>query len=115
MFFFALAVFLACGWLLPWWSLAAASLSLGILLPTRPAWTISFAAAVAWATLAFLKDGHSHGIISQRMSALFGLPAAPLIFLVMAILGAVTAVLFFKAGASLRLAATEARAPSPEG
>jgi hypothetical protein len=63
---------------------------------------VTLAAAIAWAALAYLKDGHSHGLISQRMSGLFNLPAAPLIFLVMAALGAMTAFLFFKAGSSMR-------------
>ena len=103
MLYFGLVVFLACGWFLPWWSLALASFVLGLVVRAS-AWKIGAAAALAWASLAYILDGHSHGLISQRMSGLFGMPSHFLIFLLMAVLGAVTATLFFRAGSAFRSA-----------
>jgi hypothetical protein len=102
MFYFCLAVFLVVGWLCPWWALAVAALILGLAFPTASGRGVALAAAVAWAALAYIKDGMSQGIISRRMSGLFSLPAAPLIFLLMAVLGAITALLFYKAGSAIR-------------
>jgi hypothetical protein len=102
MIYFSLALFLVAGWVLPWWALAVVALVLGFSFPQSRGRSVALAAAIAWAALAFIKDGHSHGIISQRMSGLFSLPAAPVMFVVMGVLGAVTAFLFFKAGSAIR-------------
>jgi hypothetical protein len=89
---------------MPWWSLAAAGLLLGIFLPAKKARAVqvSAAAALAWAILAYILDGRSHGLISQRMSGLFGMPSPWLMFLLMALIGAVTALLNYQAGVFIR-------------
>jgi hypothetical protein len=101
MFFFCLALFLLCGWLLPWWGLALIAFFLGIAFNGK-ARHVALAAAAAWTALAYIHDGQSHGIIARRMAGLFGLPSPYLIFLLMAILGALTALFFFQAGAVIR-------------
>ncbi|MGZ3722487.1 MAG: hypothetical protein ACXVA9_06135 [Bdellovibrionales bacterium] len=109
MIYFSVVVFSFCGWFLPWYGLGAAAFILGIAFPDKPA-QVSLGAALAWAAGAYLLDGQSHGIISQRMSGLFGLPSSFLIFLVMAFLAAVTAFLCFNAGAAIRGALNSERA-----
>ncbi len=59
---------------------------------------LAFSAAIAHAALAFYKDGRNLGLISKRMSGLFGLPQPELIFLVMAVLAFVTVWLGLRAG-----------------
>jgi hypothetical protein len=100
MLYLSLFLFLLCGWLLPWWCLALMSFALGIFL-RGSAWKVGAAAALAWAGLAYILDGRSHGLISQRMSGLFGMPAPYFIFVLMAAMGGITATLFFKAGGVL--------------
>lgn len=103
MMFFGMAVMIPVIWFLPWWSMGLASLWLGFISGPRPRNAVTFACAagLVWAALAFLKDGKSSGIISQRMSAMFTLPFPPLIFVLVFVLGFVTAFLCFRAGAAL--------------
>jgi len=84
-------------------ALGLVSLGLGLLLPIK-SWKVILAGGVAWGALAFIFDGESHGLISQRMGGLFALPSAYLMFVVMAAIGAVTAGIFFQAGAGFRRA-----------
>lgn len=88
---------------MPWWGLGVVALILGLTIPGKfkRALEVSFAAGVAAAVLAYILDGRSHGLISQRMSGLFGLPFAPLIFLIMGIINALSAFLYYKAGVFL--------------
>lgn len=103
MFFFSLAVFLLASWTLPWWGLALAAAVLGGLRPTG--WCSDLqrggAAALAWAALAYVQDGRNFGQVSRRLAGLFHLPRPALIFVVMALLAFVTAVLCAHAGAVL--------------
>ena|ERR1035437_9375217 len=103
MFYFSLFIFLICAWTLPWWGIAAVAFILGLIMPGKfkRAWEVSFAAGVAASVLAYVLDGRSHGLISQRMSGLFGLPFAPAIFLVMGILTGITVFLYYQAGVFL--------------
>lgn len=104
MFFFCLVVFLFTLWASSWWCFAAVSFVLGYLVQKVRVklFQVAAAGAIAWAALAFVQDGISHGLISKRMTALLGLPSPFLIFLLMAVLGALTAVLAFRAGVSVR-------------
>lgn len=101
MFFFSLAVYAVCAWILPWWGIGMAAFCLGILhggTRTNAVQTAG-AAGLVWACLAFILDGHSHGLISRRMAGLFNLPAPALMFVLMFVIGAVTALLCFWSGA----------------
>ena len=120
MIYFSLAVFLFCGWYLPWWCLALTAFLLGLVVRDGSAvrgdsadrgdfagndnlaGKVSLSGAISWASLAYLRDGQSHGLISQRLSGLFSLPSAVFIFGVMAILSGVTVLLCFKSGNSIR-------------
>jgi hypothetical protein len=103
MIYLCLVLFLLCGWFLPWWGMAFLSFGLGLLLPERT-WKVVLAAGIAWAALAYVLDGRSHGMISQRMAGLFGLPSPLLLLLLMGMIGAVTAGLCFKSGSLFRQA-----------
>lgn len=102
MFFFCLAVFSLVLWFFPWWSLALVAFVVGMFVREYRGLHVALAGAVAWSALAFLQDGFSHGLISKRMSVLLGLPSSGLLFLLMAVLGAVTAILCAHAGRSLQ-------------
>jgi len=101
MLYLCLALFLLSGWFLPWWALGLLSLALGFVIDAQ-AWKVFLAGFVAWLALAFVLDGRSHGLISQRMSGLFSLPSPYLFLVVTALVGGVTAALCFKAGSSLK-------------
>src|SRR4051794_36489195 len=101
MIYFSLVIFLFCGWFLPWYGLGLAAFILGFALPGKPA-QASLGGAIAWTALIYVLDGRSHAIISQRMSGLFGLPSAVLIFFVIAVLAAFTVLLCFNAGSAIR-------------
>ena len=95
MFFLSLLIFLPCAGFLPWWSLSLGAFFLGGLRPSH-ALSVSGAAGISWAALAFIFDGRSHGLISQRMSGLFNLPWPWMIFLGMFMIAALTALLSYK-------------------
>ncbi len=106
MIFFGMALMLPVVWFLPWWcfvlfSVLAGALSGGV---PRATWSFAFGAALIWPALAFIKDGRSAGVISQKLSALLSLPSPGLIFVVVFILAFVTAFLSFQTGATLRSA-----------
>lgn len=105
MFFFSLGLFLVAVKFLPWWGLALVAFLLGTMLKKSSAsWglQVALAGASAWMALAFLQDGRSLGVISQRLASLFHLPSPLLIFVIVALLGALTAGLPFQAGTRLR-------------
>ena len=106
MIFAALVGQLLAAWFLPWWMTALTAFILGWICHgwgmRFPALQVSLAGALSWATSAYVQDGRSHGLISERMAALFGLPSSPLIFVVMGFLGLVTTLLAFQSAATLR-------------
>lgn len=108
MFFFCLALFLALGWLAPWWAAALAALALGWARPASPReiFQLGGASALAWAALAYIKDGRNFGLISQRLAGMFNLPHPLLVYVCMGLIAFATVVLCAQAGASLRLLLT---------
>jgi hypothetical protein len=106
MIFAALGLFLLATWFLPWWSAALIGFALGWLSANwNMRWLapqVASAAALSWMALAYVQDGRSYGLISQRMAGVFGLPSAQLIFVLQGFLGFVTALLAFKSAKALR-------------
>ena len=80
------------------------ALMLGFLLPGGwwRAWQVSAAASLAWFALAFVANGRSHGLIVERVGALFSLPSPWLLLLLMAAIGGLTALVNFISGVYLR-------------
>lgn len=101
MIFAMLVAFLPVLWFLPWWAVIPVAAAFGWWSgPHRGrALQCGLAAGLAWEALAFIKDGHNHGIVSQRISSMFNLPSQFLIFQVVLLVGFITAFLFFQAGA----------------
>lgn len=90
-------------WFLPWWSLALAASFAGLFFG-RGSWyatKFSVSSGIVCAGLAFIKDGHSHGLISRRLAGLLGLNFSPAIFLLVFAITFVTTFLCFRAGAGL--------------
>lgn len=104
MIFASLAFTVASLWWVGWWTLIPLSLIAGYFLDQYPSrqWQQALASGVAWAALAFVRDGQSFGLISRRMSGAFNLPRPELIFGLVFVLGALTAWLWFRAGRFLR-------------
>lgn len=104
MFFFSLALFVVASWSAPWWLAGGIGFAMGSLreMNAREALHFSSACGVAWAALAYVQDGRNFGLISRRVGGLFNLPHFSIVFLLMAILGFVTAFLGLQAGLALR-------------
>jgi hypothetical protein len=116
MFFFSLAVFAVCAWILPWWCLSLAALLMGVFFTAsrKSALQITASAGLVWAAMAWIWDGHSYGIISHRMAGLFNLPATVLIFVLMAAVGGVTALLSYLTGASVARISSSGSTSEPD-
>lgn len=116
MIFLSLALFLLCGWLLPWWATFLVAASLGGLLPGRffRGLEVACGAALAWAALAYVLDLRSFSMISVRMAGVFQLPGPVLIFVLMFGLGGVTALLGFQVGTTTRVLFTSAPTTDPD-
>lgn len=104
MFLLSLALFLLAGWFLPWWSVVLSSLILGLIVTPRRGrpLSVALAAAVSWVAIGYILDARNLGLISQRMSGVFGLPAAGFMFLLIGGVAFVSAGLGFQSGAVLR-------------
>jgi hypothetical protein len=102
LFFFSLGLFLVLAWSFPWWMSALAAFALGCCMLRVTVWPLLGAAFLANAALAYVQDGSNYGLVSQRLAGLFNLPAPALIFLVMGIWGAATALVCVQAGRSVR-------------
>lgn len=103
MIYFGLALILPALWFGSWLLLAPVGFFAGYISRGSGAWKFALAGGLAWSTLAFVRDGKSGAIISQRLAGMLSLPASGWLFLVIAALGFVTAFLWFKAGASSRV------------
>lgn len=101
--YFGLALLLPALWFGSWLLLAPLAFGAGYLTKGKDAWKFALASGLAWAALAFVRDGQTGAIISERMSGMFSLPSSSLLFLIIAVLGFVTAFLWFKAGGSTRV------------
>lgn len=101
--FMGMAILLPVIWFLPWWSVALISLWMGWISGPRRKNALNYglAAGFVWSALAFIKDGRSGALISQKMAGLLSLPFAPLLFLLVFVIAFVTAFLCFQAGATL--------------
>ena len=108
MIFLAMIFFLPVVWLLPWWGIWLTSVVLGGILPGGGRRTLQVATAAALVSIAaaFLQDGRNSGMISQRMSAMFGLPFSGGIFLVVGLIAAISAVIGFRIGSAVAEART---------
>lgn len=107
MFFVGLAIFGFTAWCLPWWATAAAAFALGalvdgILRAYRATFTLSFAAGLVWAALAYVQDGRMVGLVSRRLGGLFSLPHPMWMFAVMMVIGFVTVFLGLRSGLAAR-------------
>ena len=114
MFFASLGLFAICAWGLPWWMFTPVGVFLGWMNGghQRGLRSLQIAAAAALAILAaaFVQDGRSSGLIAKRMAGVFGLPHASLMFVMMALFGAITATLGVQCGIFLRQKLTRRRA-----
>ena len=104
MIYLALGVMALAISFFPWWSIAGAGLILGALLPSgrKVAAQMGLAAGTVWAAWAYIRDSQNYGLISQRMSGVFGLPYAWMIFAVVFVLGFITAYLCTRAGHAMK-------------
>ncbi len=100
MIFLAMIFFLTVVWLLPWWGIWLASVVLGVLLPGggRRTLQVAIGATLVAVAAAYIQDGRNSGLISQRMSAMFGIPFSGGIFLIVALIAAVSATTGFRLG-----------------
>lgn len=103
MIYFGLALLLPALWFGSWLLLAPLGFFAGYISRGEGAWKFGLASGLSWSALAFVRDGESGAIISQRLAGMLSLPGSGLLFLVIAILGFVTAYLWFKAGAGSRV------------
>jgi hypothetical protein len=90
-------------WLGFWWLLVPLSFVLGMLVKEGGR-RFALGAGVAWSALAFIRDGrNASGVIAERLAGMFSLPNAFAFFIVLALLGFVTALLWFRAGREVRV------------
>ncbi len=111
MILFCLAVFFLTGWFLPWWAVPIVAIGVGFILPGHLSRTLKVmvAAGLSAATCAYLLDGSSHGLISQRMSQLFNLPSSICIFGLMAVISVIGALLGYRSGIFLKTLCQKAK------
>ncbi len=104
MIYFSLAVLLPMLWYGYWWLIIPVAFVTGYLTRLRGARAFAIGSGLAWATLAFFRDGELAGRVSKRMAGMFSMPSSGFLFLLIAVLGFVTAWLWFKAGRAVRTA-----------
>lgn len=105
MIYFSGCLLIPLLWFFPWWSLGVLGCILGLVdkAARQNSWKFALSAGLVWSALAFIKDGRSHGLISQRMSGLFYLPQPYLIFAVVFVVASVSGYLSYRAGASIKV------------
>lgn len=75
----------ACGFYLPWWSIALAPFIVALLIDQKPLHAIltGFSGVLLlWIVLIFLINWANHGILSSKVSLLLGLGASPVVLIV---------------------------------
>jgi hypothetical protein len=103
-FFVSLLIFSISIAPLPWWSIVPVSVLLGWWsgFSYKGAIQSGVAAGLAWSGHAFFKDGQHYGLISRRMSGVFQLPYAWMIFVAVFLVAMITVFVWFQAGGVLR-------------
>lgn len=99
------AASLSGGFIFPWWWPAVTAYALGFWLPHRAggAFASGFAGtALAWAAWAGFRDWRNHHLLSDRIAALFHLPAGALVLALTALVGGMVGGLSAWAGFCLR-------------
>ncbi len=103
MIFLSGGIFLLSLTVLPWWSVWLSALVLGAVTTSRSKrrhLQVAIAATIVTMAMAFVLDGAQHGLVTKRLSPLFGLSSVYGIYLGMGLLGFVSALLGYHLGQS---------------
>lgn len=105
MIYLLILLIMSVSWFLPWWAPGALCFLGGLRANSyRHAFISGFlAVTVTWVVVAYYFDLKSHGLISTRTAAIFGLPSPLFSYLVMGLLGGFWGGLWCCAGQALRL------------
>ena len=94
------------GLYMPWWGIAVASFLVSAAIPQRPAFSFLsgfLGVFLLWEVLAWWIDNKNNGILSQKVSVLFGLGGSSVLLIVItSIIGALVAGFGALAGSYLR-------------
>jgi len=94
------------GLYMPWWGIAVASFLVSAAIPQRPAFSFLsgfLGVFLLWEVLAWWIDNKNNGILSQKVSVLFGMGGSSVLLIVItSIIGALVAGFAALAGSYLR-------------
>ena len=94
------------GLYMPWWGIAVASFLVSAAIPQRPAFSFLsgfLGVFLLWEVLAWWIDNKNNGILSQKVSVLFGMGGSSVLLIVItSIIGALVAGFSALAGSYLR-------------
>lgn len=94
------------GLYMPWWGIAVAAFLVSAAIPQRPAFSFLsgfLGVFLLWEVLAWWIDNKNNGILSQKVSSLFGMGSSTVLLIVItSILGALVAGFAALAGSYLR-------------
>ncbi len=101
----ALMAFVA-GLYLPWWGIAIAAFIVSAAIPQKPGFSFLsgfLGVFLLWEVLAWWIDSKNNGILSQKISAVFGISSSPgVLFVMTSVIGVLGAGFAALAGTNLR-------------
>ncbi len=104
MTYLALGLLLPAFWFGFWWLIFPIALAVGYAMgEKRSGIAFALGAGLVWASLAFVRDGETAGVISRRLAGMFSLPGSVAFFVLVFVIGFLSAWFWFAAGRQIQV------------